>query len=141
MPQKRQYHIMYAIDNFVYVLGGKEDNTCTNIVYKYDCDNRVWHTSKTHLFEAVRSPAHACIKKKIYLLGGFSKDNKQSNLSSKQQVPNPFLSKSCMVSTFRVGFLSEHSSITPFFVTQFNASIASMIKVIEFVIQFQTLPD
>jgi hypothetical protein len=27
MPQKRQYHIMYAIDNFVYVLGGKEDNT------------------------------------------------------------------------------------------------------------------
>lgn len=77
MPQKRQYHIMYAIDNFVYVLGGKEDNTCTNIVYKYDCDQSVWHSSKTHLFEAVRSPAHACIKKKIYLLGGFCKDNKQ----------------------------------------------------------------
>lgn len=78
LPMERQYHAMYAFEN-VYVFGGKDDQRCSNIVLRFNTPTNTWICSKTKLYEPVRSPAHTCVGKRVYLFGGFLSDNTLSN--------------------------------------------------------------
>ncbi|XP_076114602.1 kelch-like protein 24a [Mytilus galloprovincialis] len=78
LPKERQYHVMYAFDN-VYVFGGKDDQGCTNSVLRFNIATNTWISCRTRLYEPVRSPAHTCVGKKVYLFGGFLSESILSN--------------------------------------------------------------
>ncbi|XP_071120354.1 kelch-like protein 24a [Mytilus edulis] len=78
LQMERQNHVMYAFKD-VYVFGGKEGQGCSNSVLRFNIATNTWVISKTRLYEPVRSPAHTCVGKKVYLFGGILSEGNPSN--------------------------------------------------------------
>ena len=55
-----------------------ENHECTNIVFKFWYEKQQWSRCNTTLCDSVRSAAHTCIGKKVYLFGGFKSESNKS---------------------------------------------------------------
>ncbi|HPY76086.1 MAG TPA: kelch repeat-containing protein [Planctomycetota bacterium] len=79
-PSARDYHSMVAIDNTLYIFGGKgEDDTLLNDLWKYDVSGKIWEKIDTRQEETPEARCdhtmHANGNKEFWILGGYNDDN------------------------------------------------------------------
>ena len=77
MHQARSEFVLVALDNYLYAIGGQDDNVRTNTVERFSIRNCEWEVCRARLPDSVSMHAGASLGDRVYISGGITPEGEQ----------------------------------------------------------------